>query len=130
MSLTMLLPWFPIVLAVGVAGRLLGRARGFGFGLLCAVFWVVLVLAIRGMSLWSSPWTVAAVVAGSLAMIAMGGWSGDIMLTPAPRRHVVGSAVPQASEAVAQTLATAMDCFDDWLATHRTDGDPWPAFVG
>ncbi len=42
MNLTLLLPWFPIILAVGVGGRLLDRARGAGLGLLSTLFWILL----------------------------------------------------------------------------------------
>ncbi len=40
MNMTLILPWFPIVLAVGVGSRLLDRARGTGFGVLGTVLWL------------------------------------------------------------------------------------------
>ena len=43
MTLALLLPWFPILLAVGVGGRLLGRSRGLFMGVLCALFWVMVI---------------------------------------------------------------------------------------
>lgn len=55
-TLTLILPWFPIILGVGVAGRLLGRARGFALGLLCALFWIVLVQASMGPTIWMDFW--------------------------------------------------------------------------
>ncbi|MFQ5473019.1 MAG: hypothetical protein ACE5FA_09070, partial [Dehalococcoidia bacterium] len=73
MKLALLLPWFPIVLAAGVAGRLLGRGRGFAFGLLCALFWVVLVQATTGVIVWHDAWAVTALLTGGVAICLLGG---------------------------------------------------------
>ncbi|MFQ5494298.1 MAG: hypothetical protein ACE5EX_02860, partial [Phycisphaerae bacterium] len=77
MVLTLLLPWFPIILAVGVGGRLLGRQRGLGLGFLCALFWVVLVQASEGVGIWGNGWSFATMVAGAVAITLMGRWSGE-----------------------------------------------------
>ncbi len=62
MDLTLLLPWFPIVLAVGIGGRMLGKKRGLFLGIACALFWIVLVQATVGYSIWQDYWVVAAMV--------------------------------------------------------------------
>ena len=77
MVLNLLLPWFPIVLAVGVGGRLLGRNRGFALGLLCALFWIVLLQASAGISVWYDIWSAATILAGIVAIVAIGGWAGE-----------------------------------------------------
>lgn len=133
MGLTLILPWFPIVLAVGVGARLLGRTRGMALGVLCAMFWIVLVQATTGVVMWQDPWTVLSVISGALAIAAMGRWSGmmpemDVAAgaslnptTSSTERHS-----PQ-DEATAH-ISWTLDQFDDWLEHHRGDSDPWPAF--
>ena len=56
MTLDLILPWFPIILAVGVGSRLLNQVRGMGFGLLGAVFWLALVLATNDPSALAEGW--------------------------------------------------------------------------
>jgi diguanylate cyclase (GGDEF)-like protein len=77
MNLTLFLPWFPILLGVGVGGRLLGRGRGLALGVLCAFFWIVLTQASAGITVWKHPWPVATIILGAIAIAAMGAWAGD-----------------------------------------------------
>lgn len=134
MNLTLFLPWFPIILAVGVGGRLLGRARGFAMGILCAMFWVALVQASAGGRLWQEPWTLASLVVGIWAIIAMGGWAGELSVPshesePRVRRaKVEGPAITADQPAMLDQIATAADQFDDWLEKHRDMPNPWPKF--
>ena len=144
MNLTLLLPWFPIILAVGVAGRLLGKARGIGIGIACALFWIVLAQAGSNHAVWTDPWIVVSLITGSLAIIAMGAWSADVALdgtptavnsTPttsanAPRTTATTSAPDPRDGAPPEDLDWAFDQFNDWLETHRHDRNPWPAFDG
>ena len=135
MTTTLVLPWFPVILAVGVGGRLLGRARGFALGFLCALFWIMLVQASSGPQIWWDRWTVASIVAGALAIFTMGGWAGE---TPVGRRAsteparpeevIPAAASPQEEGSVLGQLAAIMDQFDDWLEDHRNDGNPWSRF--
>ncbi|MFQ5413960.1 MAG: diguanylate cyclase domain-containing protein [Phycisphaerae bacterium] len=148
MHVTLLLPWFPIILAVGVGGRLLGKVRGLGLGFLCALFWIVLVQASEGPAVWRSPW---ALIAGAAAVVARGGWSGAFSGAGRTRtvgptsqrrghgagRQGVGSerAAPwdTAAASVDETsaidaVAVALRQFDEWLAEHVADTDPWPKF--
>ncbi|MBI1826223.1 MAG: GGDEF domain-containing protein [Planctomycetes bacterium] len=76
MSIAQLLPWFPIILGVGVGGRLLGRPRGLVLGGVCALFWIVLIQASSGTRVWSDGWTVWAIILGAIAITLMGGWAG------------------------------------------------------
>lgn len=139
MILTLLLPWFPIILGVGVGGRLLGRARGYGLGLLCALFWIVLVQASSAAGIWQDPWTVATILAGSVAIVAMGGWAGEMsistraagLIAPEHSRRLepaVQIVSPVEDPTALQGLSTAMEQFDEWLEDHRNDCNPWPRF--
>ncbi len=132
MNLTLYLPWFPILLAVGIGGRLLGRMRGFALGLLCALFWVVLVQATAGARVWLDLWNVLTILSGSLAIVLMGGWAGEAAAAeehdrnqsrPAP----ASPANPDTTESL-DRLSAAFDHFDDWLENHRRDVDPWIHF--
>ncbi len=79
--MTFILPWFPIILGVGVGGRLLSRSRGFGLGILCALFWILLVQTSAGVSIWRDPLSVLSILAGVFSIVAMGGWAGETPLT-------------------------------------------------
>lgn len=126
MNLTLFLPWFPILLAVGVGGRLLGRQRGFALGALCALFWVTLVQAERGAAIWREPWQVLSLLAGIAAMIAMGGWAGEA--SPEETRRPAGADNGGFDVGTAGGFGTTCRLFDEWLRDHRHDADPWPAF--
>jgi len=135
MTMTLLLPWFPILLATGVGGRLLGRSRGFGLGILCALFWIVLVQASVGMAAWGQGGTVAGIVAGAMAIIAIGGWAGeseaDSMTAKEKTEPVAEPALPVdggRSDGGVESLGELMEQFDDWLAAHRDNGNPWSSF--
>ncbi len=135
MTLTLLLPWFPILLGVGVGGRLLGRGRGMALGLVCAMFWIVLVQASAGTDMWSRPWVVLTIVMGAGAIFLMGGWAGQMPLkndAPSSASSVSsGSAGGHSTDdasIVLDQIATVIDQFDDWLVNHRDDANPWPEF--
>jgi len=135
MTLTLLLPWFPILLAVGLGGRLLGRGRGFALGLVCAMFWVVLVQASAGTGIWRQPGVVATILIGAVAIFLMGGWAGqmpvhELSATPSSALFRAPSGDPgrEDAEAALDRFATLIHQFDDWLAEHRDDSDSWPAF--
>ncbi len=137
MTMTLLLPWFPILLGAGIGGRLLGRRRGFALGLLCGLFWIVLAQAWAGRLIWLDPWTVATLISGAAAVCAIGGWAGETAEQERiGSKHEVESARVPASfagepdRAALGRITTAMVRFDDWLAEHRDDSNPWPAFDG
>lgn len=132
MTLTLLLPWFPIVLAVGIGGHLLGRARGLGLGIACALFWVVLAQSAGAATLWSDPWNVLSLLAGSIAIIFMGAWAGRESARRAPRPpalepdaalRITHAAAPPLNE-----IASLTRLFNDWLGDHARQPHPWPAF--
>lgn len=135
MERLLILPWFPILLGVGVGARLLGPARGLFLGILCACFWVAFVQASTGMALWSQPWSVTAVIAGAVAIAAMGAWSGrspsDLQGPTSTGGHSLTAQSPSLNLSPAQALgqvAEELDRFDDWLSAHRDDANPWSAF--
>ncbi len=143
MTMALLLPWFPILLGVGIGGRLLGRKRGFALGFLCALFWIVLAQASEGLLIWRDPWTVIALITGAVAIFTIGGWAG---LTDVENPSVgVGSRKKQSDSAGAvsarddtthlESLRVAMDQFGDWLEGdgtqgngHASDSNPWGHF--
>ena len=146
MNLTLFLPWFPILLGVGVGGRLLGRGRGLALGVLCAFFWIVLTQASAGITVWQHPWPVATMILGAITIAAMGAWAGDHTVADLREGHgVVGEARRAASsdggalrgnlmhgesaatDAGLDQLAAAIDRCDNWLAEHRGDVDPRPS---
>jgi len=131
--MTLFLPWFPIILGVGVGSRLLGRTRGFALGVLCALFWITLARASQGAALWDQPWATITLIAGALAIVAMGGWAGEsgqaelgAVLAGAAGNPPGGDAGQRL--AALERLSDMMAQFDDWLSEHRDDGNPWPAF--
>lgn len=143
MDLTLMLPWFPIVLAVALGGRLLGRPRSLALGVLCALFWVVLTLASRGAALWAQPLQVASLLTGAAAIVAMGAWAGNLPSPETGPQRAGGGGNsksstrsqandPPCSEAsdwsVLGSLSNVFVQFDDWLEIHRDDLDPWPKF--
>lgn len=131
MTLTLLMPWFPIILAVGVGGRLLGRHRGYALGMVSALFWIVLVQATAGVGVWRNPWVVTTVLLGAAAICFMGGWAGELPSASGIRRDSAHPSLAEPSSASPHELgvfATALQRFDGWLDEHRDDADPWPAF--
>jgi diguanylate cyclase (GGDEF)-like protein len=138
MTLSLLLPWFPILLGVGVGGRLLGRRRGFALGLLCAMFWVVLVQASAGTGIWGEPWAATTIVLGAVAIFLIGGWAGeanarevesscDLQVARIPT-YVGTQAEACGSDRNLDEFAAVAHRFDDWLAEHGDEADPWPGF--
>ncbi len=130
MTLTLLLPWFPIVLAVGVGGRILGRTRGLAMGIVSALFWLLLVQASAGDGFSGQPWVVLSMIAGATAIVAMGRWSGEFAASEADSTVSKKTATvsPEAHVTESRHLIAAVDRFDDWLHEHREDSDPWPKF--
>jgi GGDEF domain-containing protein len=131
MNQALLLPWFPILLGVGVGGRLLGQARGFGLGVLAALFWIVLVQAQAGTGIWRDPWQVGALACGGMVLVMMGGWSGQSQSKAGEARSCEGGQATQAPQDPAdgwRLITAATEQFDDWLARHENDRNPWPEF--
>jgi len=136
--MTLLLPWFPILLGVGLGGRLLGRKRGFALGFLCALFWIALVSASGGSAgpdVWRDPWMLATLIAGAIAIFTIGGWAGETAAegnsTGTETRGIAvrsADSMPERDRTLLEQLCAAMDRFDDWLEGHRSDSDPWPQF--
>ncbi len=128
------MPWFPIVLAVGVGGRLLGRDRGFVLGGLCALFWIVLVQASAGSVIWLHAWSLASMFAGAAAIIAIGGWSGEtgtwhsVAGSSESQHQATENPLAVADRSDAFRVNLALNLFEDWLEGHRNQADPWPEF--
>ncbi|RJP36677.1 MAG: diguanylate cyclase [Phycisphaerales bacterium] len=135
MSLNVLLPWLPIVLAAGVGARLLGPRRGLVLAGLFTLFWVALVCLSPPPGFWDRPWSVAVIAAGAMSILALGSWSGSAPASSAKAGAIAAAAAPRAPAArvVVQDvsmsgIAAAIEQFDDWLETNRNDNDPWPEF--
>ena len=152
MDASLLLPWFPVLLGVGLGGRLLGKARGLFLGFMGASFWALFVYAPMGGALWASPLKLLALLAGAAAIVAMGAWAGETAeaegqvtgtkspypaSTPArPPSTVPVSGTEQrvaypasmAADAGWTRLADALERFQNWLEDNRHDDDPWPKF--
>jgi diguanylate cyclase (GGDEF)-like protein len=149
-NLSLLLPWLPVILAAGVGGRLLGRPRSLGLGIVCALFWIVLGQASGGATLWAHPMQIALLLTGGVAIVAMGAWAGEMAGTEGevggasnagrsarakPRDSSERAApVPGANESLATeqlaltSLSIVFSQFSEWLEDHRDDPDPWPKF--
>lgn len=133
MTLSILLPWFPIVLAVGVGARLLNRTRGAAFGLVAALFWVLFVQSTGEAMRWGDPLTIPLLLVGSLAIVLIGAWSGSQVAgrddnsktRPAPTASERSHAVDE--DAFRSVHETATE-FQDWLVAYRDEPDPWPKF--
>jgi len=148
MTLALLLPWFPILLGVGVAGRLVGRGRGFALGLVCALFWVVLVQASAGTGMWNQPWIAGTLLMGAAAIFLMGGWAGQMPsdnLVPIRTRSAGSGSGPPAGAGGSDSVdsrhagldemktaldrfATVIHQFDDWLDEHGESKNVWSEF--
>ncbi|MFQ5592053.1 MAG: GGDEF domain-containing protein [Phycisphaerae bacterium] len=136
MTLTFILPWFPIILGVGVGGRLLSRTHGYALGILAASFWLLLVHASDASAIWSDPWSTLSALSGVLSIVSMGGWAGE---TGAGRGSSVGrqqprdqsehiSAQREEEQSALDRLLFVMNQFTGWLDAHRDDSDPWCHF--
>jgi diguanylate cyclase (GGDEF)-like protein len=137
-SLSLLLLWFPVVLAVGVGGRLLDRGRGAALGLLCAMFWTVLAAVSTDSLLWSSGLSAAGWLVGAATIVLVGAWSGEHAvgaggMTSRRRSAESGRASPLPAMTEEDTstcvlVASTLARFEDWLEQHCVELDPWPRF--
>lgn len=127
MILKLVLPWFPILLAVGLGGRLLGRSRGFALGALAALFWLALVQAMEGAAVWNHWGSAMTLVAGAAAIMVIGGWAGEAGAF-VPGGRVAREDAASTSNAAFSRFSAVMDQFDQWLEAHRDDANPWPKF--
>ena len=136
MDVTLLLPWFPVILGVGLGGRLLDRQRGLALGVLGALFWVAVVQAPVGLAIWFVPLKAISILAGAAAIVAMGAWAGECGLRfPVSTADSADKArqdqqdfIPPATATALQNLADFLTRFEDWLEQYRFDKDPWPRF--
>ncbi len=126
MMSTLMLPWFPTILASAVGARLVGHQRASWLGLACAIFWVILVQTATGRAIWDDAAMAAAVIAGSAAIVGMADWSARF----GELNHVSESNIEshEDSEQDRSHLVGAVSEFDDWLESHRHIADIWPCF--
>lgn len=136
MTLGLLLPWFPILLGAGIGGRLLGRTRGLALGVLCALFWLVLIQASAGPGLWRDIWAVATVMAGGFAITAIAAWAGEMASEGITTQRRSGASAGSVSEG-AQFMTGVAQCtaltsilveFDQFLETALDELNPWSKF--
>ncbi len=134
MGMALVLLWLPIILAVGIGGRLLTRSTGYALGLLCALFWLLLLRVTLIAESWQQVDISLAIAAGALAIIAMGGWAGELSLAFKTSESKGGQADVHeggwkdgSTNASVLQLANAIDRFDDWLSDDKLR-DPWGGF--
>jgi len=132
---TLLVSWFPIILAVGIGGRMLDRRRATGLGVLCTFFWVILLQACHGPEVWMGAMRALSILAGSGAILAMGAWAGEMSLPSATLKTPghspigpVGSGDGRQDSEALGSFSSMLDRFDTWLEQHQGDIDPWPKF--
>ncbi len=132
MSMSLILLWFPIVLAVGVGARLVLPTRGVWFGVLGATFWLVLVFAEGDVETFLDAWTLLALSSGAVAIAAIGAWSSTDRGEPnSGVSDVPDSAMAEeasSKHSYVGGLTETFLAFDDWLEAHRHSEDPWPEF--
>lgn len=153
MNVTILLPWFPLLLVAGIGGHLLGRRKGTYFGILCSAMWMALIQATEHRLALLDTASIAFVAVSSFAIVAAGIWSGATVTAlsrresgrdrPAGTSQSESSAGDQNDKPDQSTqeslqvkaLATVMRRFDAWLAENargkgKTDagGQAWCAF--
>ncbi len=131
MSMTLILPWLPIVLSVAVGSRLMDKARGLGLGVLGALFWLALVQATAGPGVFADSRLLASLALGAIAIVAVGVWSGHVASSSSPEqrqnRSPSGGAVANKNSRYAPVAETLLR-YDDWLEAYRHAPDPWPEF--
>ncbi len=124
------LSWFAMVLAVGVAATLLGRRRALpasGFG---ALLWVALSLSDQRTGAAGDPLLWLGLAAGAVVIVGIGLWLAQSSPAAPPMAHGTPDE-PRATEQRDtrwENLSSALERFDDWLATNRHRADPWPDF--
>lgn len=134
MIMTLLLPWFPVVMAVGVGARLLGPMRGFAWSVLCSLFWVAIAGSISSDVVWNEPISFVALLAGVAAILAMGAWAGSMPLPTPPMKNqeadqpamVVDTEI-RSSDSF-DKLAAMLEQFDEWLGEQTLDDAIWTKF--
>ena len=141
MDVTLLLPWFPVMLGVGLGGRLLDRPRGLALGVVGALFWIAVVQAPVGLAVWLVPLKAISILAGAAAIVAMGAWAGEcgLRFSAASSDGTAPASTDQAPQARPDSLAPVaasalvnladyLTRLEDWLEQYRYDKDPWPKF--
>ena len=131
MNVHVWLYWLPVLVAVGIAGRLVGRPRGWIAGLVGGAYWVILVVTVVGNGF--------PVVFGDFASLALGALT--IVLCPGLVLRQPGAGPQPASDEQPalrtesgeeiypfHRFADVYSLFDDWLASYRHKPDPWPDF--
>ncbi len=124
MIMDVMLPWFPVVLGAAIGGRLIGQRRATWLGLMCAVYWVVIVQMTVGRPFWTDASLSAAMLAGSAAIVGLADWASRSGSTD---RRVRSSTKPDETVQVS-SLSHTMSEFDDWLESKRAEDDPWASF--
>lgn len=134
MVTTLLLPWFPIILAVGVGARLLGAGRGLAWSVLCSLFWVALSGTIASEATWNQPISFVTLLAGVAAILTMGAWAGGLPLPMVSKeahtddRAKIGTQTDTPSSESLEKLAAMFDQFDQWLEEQVVDDAVWAKF--
>jgi len=118
-----MLPWFPILLSAAAGARLVGKSRANWFGVVCALFWILVVQTLSIEPMWTDPMMVASLLAGSAAIVGIAHWAGRSASLPSEADRLASE-----TTRAEQSVVEATTEFDDWLERHRNLSDPWPEF--
>ncbi len=132
MMTLLILTWFPVVLVAGLGGRLLEHRRGHWLGVLCALFWFMLVQGSVGSLAKMNASTLVALLGGAVVIVVMGKWSSSYespvktrMTKEVENRNVTPQLEDHSSWSL---LGEELFRFDTWLDDHRERSDIWDDF--
>jgi len=129
---SLILTWLPVVCVAGFGGRLLDHRRGYGFGALCALFWVMLLLGSFGSLTNVNASTLVALLGGAAAIVVIGRWSRSNEVHAGVRepQEVLERKINQQSDEalIWSQLSEELFRFDGWLDDRRGRGDVWDEF--
>ncbi len=124
MIMDVMLPWFPVVVGAGIGGRLIGQSRATWLGIMCALYWVVIVQVTTRTPFWADASLFSALLAGAAAIVGLADWSSRARA--GHRKGLENRDDHGLSETAC--VSHTITQFDGWLESKRNDEDPWASF--
>lgn len=124
MFMDVMLPWFPVMLGAWIGGRFVGQNRATWFGVMCALYWVVIVQMMTRTPFWMDASLAASLLAGSAAIVGMVDWSSRSQSKNSER----GTRQDDKGHGELARVSHAAGQFDEWLELKRKEDDPWASF--